>query len=196
MADPLMHNPSLIAAPAPAWPARRETMPQERPPEATALLRLYPAKTDNADPDQVGAHALSVHNDLRRQLTATAEQHALSREIGLLRELLSDRDKRVTDKDRVIDQLRRQLAAADAERRAMQRWLIALSTDRRAGAVRALGRVFEGVLAALIEPASPAQRATERLATAQDDRARAEKALLEQIARHHRQWTRWGDGAV
>ena len=207
MADPLMHNPSPTATQAAPRHASFETMPQDRRPQPAALLLLYPDKAGGADHDEAGADSRPARDDLHRRPVATAERlrsserHALSREIVLLRELLSDRDKRIAGKDRVIADLRRRLAAADAERHAMQRRLTGLLTDRRGGGLRgvmkALGQVLDAILAAPPEPPSPALRATERPADAHPaDRARAEQALLEQIARHHRQWARRGEGVV
>jgi hypothetical protein len=203
MADPVMDS-SIATHAAATWRARPEAIPQEWRPEPAAPFRLHQDMTGRADPE-----AGSASDDLHRRLAATAERlraaerHALSREIGLLRELLSDRDKRIAEKDGVIDDLRRRLAAADAERHAMQRRPTGLSTDRRAGgrmrgAAEALGRLLDAVLAAPIEPPSrPAPQATARPADAhQAARARAERALLEQIARHHQQRARRGDGTA
>ena len=212
MADPLRHSATTAAAcRATPWRAEPASSAPGQRSEAAALLRLYRDMAASADPDEAGveADAEAASDDLRRRLAATAERlrnaerHALSREIGLLRELLSDRDKRIADKDGVIDGLRRRLAAADAERNATQRRLTGLLMERRASgrlrrAVEALGRVLDAVLTAPIEPPSRlARQMTEHPAASHEAaRALAEQALLEQIARHHRRWARRGEGAV
>ena len=196
MADPLRHSATTVAAcGATSWRTEAASSAAGQRSEATRLPRLLPDTANSADQDGTNADAARV--DLQRRLAATAERlriaerHALSREIGLLHELLSDRDQRIADKDRVIDDLRRRLAAA--ERHAMQRRLTGLLTERRAGgrlrhAVEALGRVLDAVLAAPTEPPTrPARQITKQPADAhQTARALAEQALLEQIARHHR----------
>lgn len=57
------------------------------------------------------------------------------RELELLREMLSDKDKQIerllADKDRQIDSLNRRLEAVDEERRTTLRQLTALLTDQR-----------------------------------------------------------------
>jgi excisionase family DNA binding protein len=85
--------------------------------EPSELHRLYPqrsASETRSDAD---------HNYASKERTV---------EIELLREMLAERDRRVADKDTVIDELRRQLSAADEERRTTLRQLTALLTDQRA----------------------------------------------------------------
>jgi hypothetical protein len=62
------------------------------------------------------------------------ESDALRQEATLLREMLSERDKRLADKDGVIDDLRTRLDAEAEERRRTQAQLTALLTDQRAKA--------------------------------------------------------------
>ena len=87
--------------------------------EPAELHRLYPQRSA----PEVRSDA--EHNHAPQERTV---------EIELLREMLAERDRRVADKDTVIDELRRQLAAADEERRTTLRQLTALLTDQRARA--------------------------------------------------------------
>ena len=84
--------------------------------EPAELHRLYPHRSAAA------AHTDAPHNGAAPEKTV---------EIELLREMLAERDRRVADKDTVIDELRSQLAAADEERRTTLRQLTALLTDQR-----------------------------------------------------------------
>jgi hypothetical protein len=59
------------------------------------------------------------------------DSEALRHEIGLLREMLAERDKRVADKDAVIDDLRERLDREGEERRQAHIQLTALLTDQR-----------------------------------------------------------------
>jgi hypothetical protein len=69
-------------------------------------------------------------------LGTSVSDGAVQREIWLLREMLSDKDKQVermlTDKDRQIESLSRRLESVDEERRTTLRQLTALLTDQRA----------------------------------------------------------------
>jgi hypothetical protein len=85
--------------------------------EPAELHRLYPQRS------AAGARTDAAHNGAAPDKTV---------EIELLREMLAERDRRVADKDTVIDELRHQLAAADEERRTTLRQLTAILTDQRA----------------------------------------------------------------
>ena len=85
--------------------------------EPAELHRLYPQRSASE------TRSDAEYNDASHEKTV---------EIELLREMLEERDRRVADKDAVIDELRRQLAAADEERRTTLRQLTALLTDQRA----------------------------------------------------------------
>jgi excisionase family DNA binding protein len=85
--------------------------------EPAELHRLYPQRSASE------ARSDAEYNHASQEKTV---------EIELLREMLAERDRRVSDKDAVIDELRRQLAAADEERRTTLRQLTALLTDQRA----------------------------------------------------------------
>jgi hypothetical protein len=61
----------------------------------------------------------------------SSEFDALYQELALLREMLAERDKRVADKDGVIDDLRTRLDTEAEERRRTQAQLTALLTDQR-----------------------------------------------------------------
>jgi hypothetical protein len=61
----------------------------------------------------------------------TSESEALRQELSLLREMLAERDRRVADKDGVIDDLRHRLDTEAEERRRTQAQLTALLTDQR-----------------------------------------------------------------
>jgi Sperm tail len=69
-------------------------------------------------------------------IDTSANDAAVQREIELLREMLSDKDKQidriVADKDRQIENLSRRLESVDEERRTTLRQLTALLTDQRA----------------------------------------------------------------
>jgi hypothetical protein len=174
MAGVLTHDDEATGASASTirQPAAAE-LTEGRQLETAELHRLYP---------RIGQQAGAGHGDPLR-------------EIELLRELLAERDKRITDRDTTIDALRCRLAAADEERRAASRKLMVLLSDKRAGgvagnAMRALGRVLDCFADMLrLPPTIPAQE-QRTMHDADGDAARevAEKALLEQIARHHRRW--------
>jgi excisionase family DNA binding protein len=85
--------------------------------EPAELHRLYPQRSASE------ARSDAEYNHASQEKTV---------EIELLREMLAERDRRVADKDAVIDELRRQLTAADEERRTTLRQLTALLTDQRA----------------------------------------------------------------
>ncbi len=61
----------------------------------------------------------------------TSESDVLRQELSLLREMLAERDRRVADKDGVIDDLRQRLDTEAEERRRTQAQLTALLTDQR-----------------------------------------------------------------
>jgi hypothetical protein len=75
----------------------------------------------------------STRTDVRNDENPN-ESEALRQEVGLLREMLAERDRRVADKDGVIDDLRQRLDAEGEERRRTQAQLTALLTDQRAKA--------------------------------------------------------------
>jgi len=177
----------------------------DAPSDAPLLFEFAPLRGDVA-----GAHRGSAGTratagltaaveDLRCRLAAAdaawrnAQRQALSREAALLRELLLDRDKRIADKDAVIGDLQSRLAAADAERQTMLRQLAALLSGQRHGRLRCAMQAFGRMLEALTDIAQPSfgpaqQRATSDAEAEMGPRARAEKALLEQIAQQHRRW--------
>jgi hypothetical protein len=70
--------------------------------------------------------------------STTVSDAAAQRELELLREMVSDKDKQIermlADKDRQIESLNRRLEDVDEERRTTLRQLTALLTDQRAGA--------------------------------------------------------------
>ncbi|HTV30945.1 MAG TPA: hypothetical protein VMF32_24635 [Xanthobacteraceae bacterium] len=87
------------------------------------LHRVYP-------PSPEGDARSDTQTDTRNGKISN-EMDALEQEIALLREMLAERDRRVADKDGVIDDLRARLDRADEERRRTQMQLTALLTDQR-----------------------------------------------------------------
>jgi hypothetical protein len=124
-------------------------------------------------------------------------EFAPARELALLREMLSERDRRIADKDATIDALRQRLAAVEEERRTMLRQLSAMLAERQSEGgwrrtVRIFGRLLD--LGAALTLAPPLRAAQGVAAADSSERARAEKALLELIARSHRRWMQDGEG--
>jgi len=164
-----------------------------------ALLReitLDPAATKAATIDDRRRHVARAEEEQRG-----AARRGSSREIDLLREMLADHAKRIAARDMVIDQLKRRLAAANAERQTNLRQLSATVAERRSAGrrqrtIRAIGSLMV-TLAEMTQAPPPRLQPPlpERDAGAQPAaRALAEKALLDLIAQQHRRWlSRGGD---
>ena len=84
------------------------------------LHRVYPPVSE-AD----------TENDTRNDTELSGEAGVLRAEVELLREILAERDRRVADKDAVIEDLRTRLDAESEERRRTQAQLTALLTNQR-----------------------------------------------------------------
>jgi len=91
--------------------------------EPAELHRVYHPTDDTDTPSDTRT---DVRNDEN-----TIESEALRQEVALLREMLAERDRRVADKDGVIDDLRGRLDTEAEERRRTQAQLTALLTDQR-----------------------------------------------------------------
>ena len=87
------------------------------------LHRVYQPATDDDTPTDTHTVARNGKN--------SSESDTLHQELALLREMLAERDRRVADKDGVIDDLRARLDAEAEERRRTQAQLTALLTDQR-----------------------------------------------------------------
>ena len=107
-------------------------------------------------------------------------------DIGLLRALLAERDRRLADKEREIVALRRRLALLAAERRlaarhpASRESETAVARDRLATVKRSIGRLLDFCADIMLAPPSPNEQ---RPAIA--ERAAAEQALLRRIPRRY-----------
>jgi excisionase family DNA binding protein len=92
--------------------------------EPAELHRVYEPASDENDARN-GTHRNNDDDETPN------ETGALRQEVALLREMLTERDRRVADKDTVIDDLRNRLDAEADERRRTQAQLTGLLTDQR-----------------------------------------------------------------
>jgi hypothetical protein len=84
------------------------------------LHRVYPLAAEG-----------DTRNGAQRNDETPIKTGVLQQEIALLREMLAERDRRVADKDEVIEDLRTRLDTEGEERRRTQAQLTALLTDQR-----------------------------------------------------------------
>jgi chromosome segregation ATPase len=89
--------------------------------------QIDPAELHRAYPPVSGAGA---RTDAQRGNATPDEARVLRQEIDLLREILAERDKRVSDKDAVITDLQERLDRETEERRRAHLQLTALLTDQ------------------------------------------------------------------